>query len=87
MFKPVNKIDISGRKSLNIIDLIDIISINNLIENDPDIVCFSYIPESGFTQSDEELISSVNLEGFKVDFVLTLDKEKFYIVRKIFDDI
>lgn len=82
MYKPIDKIEISGRKSLDITNLIDIISINNLIENDPDIICFSYIPEKGLSSSENELLEILDEEGFQVEIVLALDEEKFYVIRK-----
>lgn len=87
MYKPVDKIEISENDSLTIIDVIDIISINELIEKDQDIICFSYVPDSGLTRKEDELIEDLKREGFKIDFVLTLNNEKFYIIRKIPDNV
>ena len=87
MFKGVDKINIPKNSSLDITNIIDIISINELLENDSDVICFSYIPESGLTKKENELIEDLRQEDFKIDFVLTLDKEKFYIIRKNTDII
>lgn len=87
MYKSIDKIEFPKGKPLNIAELIDIISINDLLEKDRDIICFSYIPESGLTDSEEKLMQLLSEEGFKIDFVLTVDKEIFYVIRKISGNI
>ena len=87
MFKGVDKINIPKNSSLGITNIIDIISINELLENDSDVVCFSYVPESGLTKKEDELIAVLKQEGFNVDFVLTLSDQVFYVVRKICDNV
>lgn len=85
MFKGIDKIDIPKSGSLDITNVIDIISINELLENDADVICFSYVPEAGLLKKEDELIETLKEEGFKVDFVLTLDKQTFYVIRKAHD--
>lgn len=87
MYKPVDTIRIPKNNSLDITNIVDIISINELLENDSDVVCFSYVPESGLTKKEDELIEELRQEDFKVDFVLTLNNEKFYVIRKIPDNV
>lgn len=87
MYHPVDKINVPEGEPLSITNVIDIISINELLEKDDDIICFSYVPESGLTNNEDRLLEELNIEGFKIDFVLTLNKEKFYIIRKSSDTI